>query len=102
MKPQGREELSLFCCCYYFLVTQSCLTHCDLMDCSIPGFPVFHQLLEFAQTHVHVNDAIQPSHSLSSPSPLALNLSQHQGLFQRVGSSHQVAKVLELQLQSFQ
>ena len=67
MKPQGREELSLFCCCYCFLVTQSCLTHCDLMGCSIPGFPVFHQLLEFAQTHVHwVDDAIQPSHSLSS------------------------------------
>ena len=75
------------------------------MDCSMPGFPVLHQLLELAQTHVHrVGDAIQPSHPLSSPSPPALNLSQHQGLFQGVSSSHQVAKVLELQLQhqSFQ
>ena len=73
------------------------------MDCSTPGFPVLHYLLEFAQIHVHwVSDAIQPSHSLSSPSPPALNLSQHQGLFQWVGSSHQMAKVLELQHQSFQ
>ena len=75
------------------------------MDCSTPGFPVHHQLLEFAQTHVHwVSDAIQPSHPLSSPFPPALNLSQHQGLFQWVSSSHQVAKVLEFQLQhqSFQ
>ena len=64
-----------------------------------------HYLLDFVQTHVHwVGDAIQPSHPLSSPSPLALNRSQHQGLFQWVISSHQVAKVLELQLQhqSFQ
>ena len=78
---------------------------CDPMDCSTPGFPVRHFLPEFAQTHIHwVGDAIQPSHPLSSPSPLALNLSQHQGLFQWVSSSHQVAKVLELQLQhqSFQ
>ena len=68
-------------------------------------FPVLHHRPEFAQTHVNwVSDAIQPSHPLSSPSPPALNLSQHQGLFQWVGSSHQVAKVLELQLQyqSFQ
>ena len=77
-------------------------TLCDAMYCSMPCFPVHHQLPEFAQTHVHrVGDAIQPSHSLSSPSPPALNLSQHHGLFQRVGSSHQVAKVLELQHQSF-
>jgi len=70
------------------------------MDCSRPGFPVFHHLPEFAQTHVHrVGDAIQPSHPLLSPSPPALNLSQQQGLFQWVSSSHQVAKVLELQLQ---
>ena len=63
-------------------VSQSCLTLCDAMDCSMPGFPVHHQLLELAQTHVHrVGDAIQPSHPLSSPSPPALNLSQHQGLF---------------------
>ena len=74
------------------------------MNRSMPGLPVHHQLPEFTQTHVHqVGDAIQPSHSLSSPSS-ALNLSQHQGLFQWVGSSHQMAKVLELQLQhqSFQ
>ena len=64
------------------------------MDCSMPGFPVHHHLMEFAQTHVHqVSDAIQPSHPLSSPSPPAFNLSQHQGLFQWVSSSHQVAKV---------
>ena len=86
-------------------VAQSCLTLCDPMDCSTPGFPVHHQLLELAQTHVHwVDDAIQRSHSLSSPSPPAFNLSQHQGLFQWVSSSHQVAKVFEFQLQhqSFQ
>ena len=72
------------------------------MGCSLLGFPVHHQLLELAQTHVHrVGDAIQPSHPLSSPSP-ALNLSQHQGLFEGVSSSHQMARVLELQLQSHQ
>ena len=65
------------------------------MDCSTPGFPVHHQLLELAQTHVHrVGDAIQPSHPLSSPSSPAFNLSQHQGLFQCVNSLHQVAKLL--------
>ena len=64
------------------------------------GFPVLHHLPELAQTHVHpVSDATQPSDLLSSPSPPAFNLSQHQGLFQRVSSSHQVAKVLELQVQ---
>ena len=75
------------------------------MDCSMPGLPVHHQLPESTQTHVHwVSDAIQPSHPLLSPSPPALNLSQHQGLFKWVSSSHQVAKVLEFQLQhhSFQ
>ena len=67
------------------------------------GFPILRYLPEFAQTHVHwVGDAIQPSHPLSSPSPLAFNLSQHQGLFQWISSSHQVAKVLELQHQFFQ
>ena len=72
------------------------------MNCSSPAFPVVHYLPEFAQTHVHwVDDAIQLSHPLSPPSP-ALNLSQYQGLFQWVGSSHQVAKVLDLQHQSFQ
>ena len=73
--------------------------------CSTPGLPVHHQLLEFTQTHVHqVGDAIQPSHPLSSPSPPAFSLSQHQGLLQSVSSSRQVAKVLEFQLQhhSFQ
>ena len=60
-------------------VAQSCLTLCDPMDCSMPGLPVYHQLLELAQTHVHrVGDATQPSHPLSSPSPPAFNLSQHQ------------------------
>ena len=64
-------------------VAQSCLTLCDPMDCSTLGFPVHHQLPEHAQTHVHrVSDAIKPSHPLSSPSPPAFNLSQHQGLFQ--------------------
>ena len=78
---------------------------CNTMDCSMPGLPVHHQLPEFNQTHVHwVCDAIQPSHPLSSPSPPAFNLSHHEGLFQWVSSSHQVAKALEFQLQhqSFQ
>ena len=77
---------------------------CNSMDCSTPGLPVHHQLPELAQTHVHwVGDAIQPSHPPSSPSPPALNLSQHQGLFQRVSSLHQY-EVQEFQLQhkSFQ
>ena len=85
-------------------VTQLCPTLCNPMDCSTPGLSVHHQLLEFTQAHVHwVGDAIQLSHPLSSPSP-AFNLSQHQGLFKWVSSSHQVAKVLEfkLQHQSFQ
>jgi len=73
---------------------------CDPMDCSTLGLPVHHQLPEFTQTHVHwVGDAIQPSHPLSSLSPPAFNLSLHQGLFKWVSSSHQVAKVLEFQLQ---
>ena len=86
-------------------VAQSCPILCDPMNRSTPGLPVHHQLPKFTQTHVHwVGDAIQPSHSLSSPSLPALNLPQHQGLFQWVSSSHQVAKVLEFQLQhqSFQ
>ena len=86
-------------------VAQSCLTLCDPMDCSMPGFSVHHQLLELAQTRVHrVSDAIQPYCSLLSSFPPAFNLSQHQGLFQWVSSSHEVAKVLEFQLQhqSFQ
>ena len=86
-------------------VAQSCPTLCNPMSRSTTGLPVHHQLPESTQTHVHrVGDAIQPSHPLSSPSPPAFNLSQHQGLFQWVSSSHQVAKVLEFQLQhqSFQ
>ena len=86
-------------------VTQLCPTLCDPMNCSTPGLPIHHQLPEFTQTHVHrVSDAIQPSHPLSSPSPPAPNHSQHQGLFQWVNSLHEVAKLLEFQLQhhSFQ
>ena len=79
--------------------TQSCLTLCDPMDCSTSGFPVHHQLLELAQTHIHwVSDAIQPSHPLSFPSPPTFNHSQHQGLFKWVTSLHQVAKVMEFQI----
>ena len=81
-------------------VAQSCPTLCDPLDHSTPGLPVHHQLPEFTQTRVHwVGDTIQPSHLLLSPSPLAFNLSQHQGLFQWVSSSHQMAKVLEFWLQ---
>ena len=106
-RPRDQTHISYICCTgswvlYHWAtwealflrissVTQSCPTHCDPMDCSMPGFPVHHQLLEFTQTHVHrVSDAIQPSHPLLSPSPPTLNLSQHQGLFQLVSSSHQV------------
>ena len=84
---------------------QLCLTLCDPMYRGTPGLPVHHQLPESTQTHVHqVGDAIQPSHPLLSPSPPALNLSQYQGLFKLISSSHQVAKVLvfQLQHQSFQ
>ena len=86
-------------------VAQWCPTLCESMDWSTPGFPVHHQLPEPVQTHVHwVSDVIQASHLLLSPFPPAFNFSQHQGLFQWVSSSHQVAKVLEfyLQHQSFQ
>ena len=89
-------------CCHYVIegsgvqfssVAQLCPTLCDSLNCSTPRLPVHHQLLEFTQTHVHwVGDAIQPSHPLLSPSPPAFNLSQHQGLFRWVSSSHQVAK----------
>ena len=91
--------------CQFSSVDQSCLTLCDTMNRSMPGLPIHHQLPESTHTHVHwVGGANQPSHPLSSPSPPALDLSQHQGLFKWVSSSHQVAKVLELQLQhqSFQ
>ena len=81
-------------------VAHLCQTLCDPMDHSMPGLPVHHQLLESTQTHLHwVSDAIQPSHPLSSPFPSTLNLSQHQGLFKWARSLHQVAKVLEFQLQ---
>ena len=86
-------------------VTKSCRTRCDHMNRSTPGLPVHHQLPKSTQIHVHrVGDAIQSSHPLSAPSPPALNLSQHLGLFKWVSSLHQVAKVLEFQLQhqSFQ
>ena len=90
---------------HFSSVAQSCPTLCNPMNCSTPGLPVHHQLPEFTKTHVHwVSDAIQPSHPLSSPSPPAPNPSQHQSLFRWVNSSHEVAKVLEFQLQhhSFQ
>ena len=89
----------------FSLVTQSCPTLCNPMNHSTPGLPLHHQYPEFTQNHIHrVSDAIQPSHPLSSPSPPAPNPSQHQSLFQWVNSSHEVAKVLEFQLQhhSFQ
>ena len=105
--PEGSWVLYFFMSFSFQLssVTQSYQTLCDPVNRSTPGLPVHHQLQEFTQTHVHwVGDAIQPSHPLSSPSPPAFNLSQHQDLFKWVSSSHQVAKVLEFQLQhqSFQ
>ena len=99
------KNKSLYLSCSVQVVAQSCPTLCDPMDCSMPDLPVHHQLPEPTQTHVHwVSDAIQPPHPLLSPSPQAFNLPQHQGLFKWVSSSHQVAKVLEFQLQhqSFQ
>ena len=81
-------------------LTRSYLTNCNPMNRSMPGLPVHHQHPESTQTHVHwVGDAIQLSHPMSSPSPPALNISPHQGLFKWVSSSHQVAKILEFQLQ---
>ena len=89
--PQGKARIIL----KISSVAQSSPTLCDPMDCSMPGLPIHHQLLELTQTHVHrVGNAIQPSHPLLSPSLPAFNLSQHQGLSQWVSSSHQVAKVL--------
>ena len=95
--PLGNHQFSSF--------AQSCPILCDPMNHSTPGPPVHHQLLEFTQTHVHwFGDAIQLSHPLLSPSPPTHNLFQHQDLFKWVSSLHQVAKVLEFQLQhqSFQ
>ena len=97
--------LYFFCLPISSSVTQSCPTLCNPMDYSTSGFPVNHQLQELAQIHVHwVIAVIQASHPLSSTSPPAFNLYQHQGLFQRVSSSHQMTKVLKLQFQhqSFQ
>ena len=98
---------SIVCVCIYIFssVAQLCLNLCDPMNRSMPGFPVHHKLPKYTQTHVHwVSNAIQPSPPLSSTSPPALNLSQHEGLFKRISSLHQVAKVLEFQLEhhSFQ
>ena len=91
-------SLSLTSSVQFSSVTQLCPTLCDPMNHSTPGLPVHHQLPEFTQIHIHqVNDAIQPSHPLSSPSPPAPKPSQHQSLFQWVNSSHEVAKVLEFQ-----
>ena len=88
----------MFICCHS--VTKSCLTLCNPINCSTLGSHVLHYLLKFTQTHVHwVGDAMSPSYPLLPLSPPALSLSQHQGLFQWAGSSHQVAKVLKLQLQ---
>ena len=93
------QLLSQFSSVQFSSVAQSCPTLCNPMNRSTPGLPVHHQLPDFTQTHVHrVSDAIQPSHPQSSPCPPAPNPSQHQSLFQRVNSSHEVAKVLEFQL----
>ena len=82
-----RVAVIQYCCCYCCSVAKSCPTLCDPVDCSTPGFPVLHHLPEFDQIHVHwVHDAIQPSHTLSPSSPSVLNLSQHQDLFQWLGS----------------
>ena len=90
--PPKRDLVMSFHCS----VAESCLTLCDLMDCSTPGSSDLHHFLEFAQNHVHwVGDTIQPSHPLLTSSPPSLNLSQHQGLFQWVSSSHHITKILE-------
>ena len=104
-KSRTHWEISLHNMLQFYLVqfssvAQSSPTLCNPMNRSTPGLPVHHQLPGFTQTHVHrVGDAIQPSHPLSSPFPPAFNLSQYQGLLQSASSLHQVAKVLELQLQ---
>ena len=95
-KPPNKAEVCFSCCCSRI---KSCLKFCDLKDCSMPGSHVLHYSPESAQIHVHwVGNASRPSYPLSPPS-CALNLSQHRGLFQRVGFLHQVAKGTELQLQ---
>ena len=93
-------EPSQHFCCGYCSVAKSCLTLCNPMDCSMPGFPILHYLLKFAQIHIHwVSDATQPSHPLLPSTPFAFNLSQNQGVFQWVIPLHRVAKILEVQLQ---
>ena len=90
MSGENFISFELYCCCS---APWSCPTLCDAKNCSMSGFPVLQYFLEFAQTHVHwVNDAIQPYHPLLLSSPFTFNLCQHQGLFQWVGSSHQVSK----------
>ena len=97
LKNESRDPGNSNCCCS---VPESYLLLFDLMDCSMPHFSVLHYLPKFTQTHAHwIGDAIQPSYPLLSSSPPAFDLSQHQGLFKWVSSSHQVAKVLEFQLQ---
>ena len=101
---QLRKLVNCFSSVQFSSVSQACLTLCGPMNHSMPGLPVHHKLPESTQTHAHqVGDAIQPSHPLSCPSP-APNPCQHQGLFQRVNSLHEVSKILEFQLQhqSFQ
>ena len=99
-KEQSINKISNLTSVQFSSLVQSCLTLCNPIDCSTPGFPVHHLLPGLTQTHVHwVCDTIQTSHPLSSPSPPAFNFSQHQGLFKWVSSSHQVAKVLGFQLQ---
>ena len=100
-KTQKKKLRNLGQWCHQFSsVAQSCPTPCNPMNCSTPGLPDNHQLPEITQSHIHwVGDAIQPSHPLLSHSLPALNLSQHQGLFEWVSSSHEVAKVLEFHLQ---
>ena len=96
--------MSCFFTAFGLIVVVQSLSHvwlCDPMDCRTPGFPVLHYLSEFAQTHVSwVEDAMQPSHPLSSSSPPAFDPSQYQSLFQWVGCLNQVPKVLELQFSS--
>ena len=91
----GNTDLPYICSVQFISVTQSCLTLCNLMACSIPGLPVHHQLQVYSSHINWVGNAIQPYHRLSSPSPPTINLSQHQGLFKWVSYLHQVAKVLE-------
>ena len=105
LKNKTLKKLCDHCLQFNLVQSLSSVRLCNPMNCRTPGLSVHHHLPEFTQTHVHrVGDAIQPSHPLSSPSPPAPNPSQHQSLFQWINSLHEVAKVLEFQLQrqSFQ